>query len=111
MSQLAAAVSEASTRLSVSAAEKDASAAALATRLRMSEERLAEAVSKEVRLSLSPQRHHELNAVLAAGGDVEPAAGVGTDTRPHRDAAPRYRAGASAPDLVQTASPMLAGGR
>ena len=55
VSQLAAAVSEASTRLSVSAAEKDASAAALATRLRMSEERLAEAVSKEVRLSLSSQ--------------------------------------------------------
>ena len=55
MSQLAAAVSEASTRLSVSAAEKDAAAAALATRLRMSEERLAEAVSKEVRLSLSSQ--------------------------------------------------------
>ena len=55
MSQLAAAVSEASTRLSVSAAEKDASAAALATRLRMSEERLAEAVSKEVRLTLSSQ--------------------------------------------------------
>ena len=55
VSQLAAAVSEASTRLSVSAAEKDAAAAALATRLRMSEERLAEAVSKEVRLSLSSQ--------------------------------------------------------